>query len=247
LFNLPYARTYSAEIVAYRNLVMGLKPPQTATYRNPYREWLGAQIRADAWGYANPGYPERAAEYAFRDASLSHTGNGIYGAMWAAAAIAGAFVADDLRAIIPIANSEIPATCRLAEAVNRAVEAADQFATWEEAWDHLMIELRYGEYHVVHTINNTLLIVLGLLYGQGDLGRSICIAVMGGFDTDCTGATLGSILGARTGAAGLPADWIDPLNDTLKSAVFGYDNSRISLLAERMAAIAAASGSGNET
>jgi ADP-ribosylglycohydrolase len=241
LFNLPYARTYSAEIVAYRNLIMGLKPPQTATYRNPYREWLGAQIRADAWGYANPGHPERAAEYAFRDASLSHVANGLYGAMWAAAAIAAAFVTDDRREIIQIANSEIPATCRLAEAVNRAVEAADRFATWQEAWDHLMIELRYGEYHVVHTINNTLLIVLGLLYGQGDFGRSICIAVMGGFDTDCTGATLGSILGTRTGAAGLPADWIDPLNDTLKSAVFGYDNSRISDLAKRMAVIAAAS------
>jgi ADP-ribosylglycohydrolase len=241
LFNLPYARTYTAEIVAYRNLVMGLRPPHTATYRNPFREWIGAQIRADAWGYANPGHPERAAEYAFRDASLSHTGNGIYGAMWAAAAIAGAFVTDDPRQIIQIANSEIPATCRLVEAVNRAVEAAERFATWEDAWDHLMVGLGYGQYHGAHVINNTLLIVLGLLHGKGDFGRSICIAVMGGFDTDCTGATLGSILGARIGASALPVAWIGPLNDTLKSAVFGYDNSRISLLAQRIAAIAAAS------
>jgi ADP-ribosylglycohydrolase len=239
-FNLPYARTYTAEIVAYRNLVMGLEPPQTATYRNPYREWLGAQIRADAWGYANPGDPERAAEYAFRDASLSHTANGIYGEMWAAAAVAAAFVTDDARAIIHIANSEIPANCRLAEAINLAVEAADRFATWEEAWDQMMVALKYGEYHTVHTINNTILIVFGLLYGEGDFGRSICIAVMGGFDTDCTGATLGSILGAALGAGALPARWVEPLNDTIKSAVFGYDNSQISVLARRTAAIAAA-------
>jgi ADP-ribosylglycohydrolase len=243
LLNLPYARTYTAEIVAYRNLIMELKPPQTASYRNPYREWLGAQIRADAWGYANPGAPERAAEYAFRDASLSHVGNGIYGAMWAAAAIAAAFVTSDLREIIHIANSEIPASCRLTEAVNRAVGAADRFATWEDAWDHLMITLHYGEYHPIHVINNTLLIVLGLLYGEGDFGRSICIAVMGGFDTDCTGATLGSILGAQAGAANLPREWTDPLGDMTKSAVFGYDNSRISDLARRTARIATDSSS----
>ena len=57
---------------------------------NPYREWIGAQIRADICGYV-PRPPGAAAKLAFRDASLSHTANGIYGAMWSAALVAAAF------------------------------------------------------------------------------------------------------------------------------------------------------------
>ncbi|WP_067835943.1 ADP-ribosylglycohydrolase family protein [Nocardia lijiangensis] len=93
LERLPFLQTYTAERVAYRNLVDGLHPPKTATFRNPYREWIGAMIRADIFGYVNPGNPQRAAALAAREAAVSHTGNGIYAAMWAAALIAAAFTA----------------------------------------------------------------------------------------------------------------------------------------------------------
>ena len=91
---LPYLMVYTAERVAYRNLVNGLRAPETATYINPYREWIGAQIRADLWGWVCPGRPEQAAELAYRDAALSHTKNGIYGEMYFAAAIAASFAVD---------------------------------------------------------------------------------------------------------------------------------------------------------
>ncbi|MCP2292323.1 ADP-ribosylglycohydrolase [Nocardia amikacinitolerans] len=93
LERLPFLQTYTAERVAYRNLVDGLRPPRTAEVRNPYREWIGAMIRADIFGYVSPGDPERAAALAARDAAVSHTGNGIYAAMWAAALVAAAFTA----------------------------------------------------------------------------------------------------------------------------------------------------------
>ena len=38
LLSLPYLRVFTAERVTYRNLISGLHPPATATYRNPYRE-----------------------------------------------------------------------------------------------------------------------------------------------------------------------------------------------------------------
>jgi len=91
----------------------------------------------------------------------------------------------------------------------------------------------YGGYHWVHTINNAAFVVLGLLYGGGDLGRSVSISVMAGFDTDCNGATAGSVVGAMLGAKALPGDWVTPLGDRVRSILAGFSESSISDLARR--------------
>ena len=57
LDELPAGRTFTAERVAYRNLLAGVEPPETARHRNPFREWIGALIRADVYGWTNPGDP----------------------------------------------------------------------------------------------------------------------------------------------------------------------------------------------
>ena len=231
LENLPYNSIFTAEVIAYRNLIDGLEPPGTATYRNPYREFIGAQIRGDMWGYVNPGDPQKAAEMAFRDACVSHTKNGIYGEMWAAACIAAAFVLADPREIILAGLAEIPVDCRLAKAIRNTMEWCGQTGSWEEVRERIAAE--YPDMSSIHVINNTCLIVMGLMLGKGDMGETLCITLMGGMDTDCTCATAGSMLGASLGARELPAEWIDPLNDRLQSLVNGFGSSRISDLAQR--------------
>jgi len=228
---LPYLRVYTAERAAYRNLVNGLEPPETATHMNPYREWIGAQIRADMWGYVAPGNPELAAELAYRDASLSHVKNGIYGEMFVSAMISAAFVTDDLWEVVETGLAAIPKKSRLAEAIRDVVAWSREYADWRDTWSRI-IE-KYGHYHFVHTINNAAVVTMGLLYSRNDYERGITTGVMSGLDTDCNGATVGSILGVMLGAKSLPKKWVKPLNDTVESYVLGYNNSRISRLAER--------------
>lgn len=232
LSHMPFLTTYTAERAAYRNLVYGLQPPATATYRNPYREWIGAQIRADMWGYVSPGDLPRAATLAFQDASLSHVQNGIYGEMWASALIAACFVAPNMRSALEASLSQIPPRSRLAEALRDTLEMYARGLDWETARDEM--ETRYySAYSFVHTVNNAAVVAAALLWGEGDYTRTIGLAVQGGWDTDCNGATAGSAFGAMHGTRELPAYWVEPLNDLIRSAVFGFDNSRISDLAER--------------
>ncbi|MEM2940253.1 MAG: ADP-ribosylglycohydrolase family protein [Thermoproteota archaeon] len=232
LSRLPFNLTYTAEREAYRNLTLGLKPPETATFWNPYREWIGAQIRADPWGYANPVRPWSAAEMAYRDARLSHVKNGVYGEMLVAAMVASAFAESEPLKIVEKGLSCIPRESRLAEAVRCCINLWKKCGDFETAYEKAMA--KYGRYHPVHTINNAAIVVLALLYGDRDFEKSICLSVSGGLDTDCNGATVGSIIGAMIGFKGIPEKWHSPLNNTLDTALSGLKELKISELADRM-------------
>ncbi|MFF9208444.1 MULTISPECIES: ADP-ribosylglycohydrolase family protein [unclassified Streptomyces] len=231
LLRLPYLQTFTAERAAYRNLANGLKPPLTATYDNPYQEWIGALIRADVFGWTCPGDPRRAALLARRDAVLSHTGNGVYGAMFAAALVAAAFTAPDARQALESALAVVPASSRLARTVRRVVSLHEAHLPWEDTLATL--ETETAGLNWIHTVPNAAVLTAGLLYGDGDFTRTIALTVRGGLDTDSNGATAGSVAGVLAGAAAIPAQWTRPLEDTVRSAVFGFDGVRISELAER--------------
>ncbi|WP_370416907.1 ADP-ribosylglycohydrolase family protein [Streptomyces fradiae] len=240
LLRLPYLQTFTAERVAYRNLANGLKPPLTATYDNPYQEWIGALIRADVYGWTSPGDPRRAASLASRDAVLSHTGNGVYGAMWAAALVAAAFTAPDARAALGTALERIPASSRLARAVRHTVALYEAGVAWSETLAELRRET--GGSGWIHTVPNAAVLTAGLLYGEGDFTRTLALTVRGGLDTDSNGATAGSVAGVLCGAAAIPPQWSEPLRDRVRSAVTGFDGVRISELAERTLRLATLTG-----
>jgi ADP-ribosylglycohydrolase len=236
LAHLPYLRVYTAERATYVNLLHGLPAENAATRRNPYREWIGALIRGDIFGWTHPGRPLDAARHAYVDATLSHRGNGIYGAMWSAALVSAAFIAGDPVEAFDIAHGVVPGRSRLAEALRRVRQLHAGGADWSEAL--AAIQADYGHYSWVHTVNNAALISAGLLWSDGDFSTAVGNTVQGGWDTDSNGATVGSVMGALLGAGALPHHFIDPLEDRTRSAVFGYDNSRISELAARTTRLA---------
>src|SRR4249919_3228347 len=114
-------------------------------------------------GYASPGDPSKASRLAFQDASLSHTQNGIYGEMWASALVACGFVIPDLRAAIGASLAFVPAHSRLAEALRHVLALHERGQSWVEARDD--IEVRFGHYNGVHTINNAAVVAAALLWG----------------------------------------------------------------------------------
>ena len=237
--NIPLLHTCTAERVAYRNFSMEIDPPASASYRNVYREWIGAQIRADFFGYVALGDPAKAAEYAWRDASISHVKNGIYGEMWVAAMLAAAPFSDDPLEVIHAGLNEIPACCRLAEDIKEVINWYFEGSNYREAI--IRVHKRWDEkkgHDWCHTNSNAQIVVLGLLFSEMDFEKGICRAVEACLDTDCNGATVGSIMGMMLGARSLPKKWTAPLNDTLETGIAGYHLVKISDLAKETLKIA---------
>ncbi len=245
---LGYQQVCTAETQAYRNIAIRYRPPfkddvdwnWVATHHNPYREWIGAQIRADSWGYAAPGNPELAAEFAWRDARMSHVKNGIYGEMFCAAMIAAGFGTTDPQQVIEAGLAEIPRRSRLYLEMQETIAICREHRFRASEFETVLDKIysRFGHYHPVHTNNNAALVVAALLLGQDDFEKTVGIAVMGGWDTDCNGATAGSIWGAMFGGSRIPKKWTAPLNDTLYSLIPGYHPIAISECARHSVEIA---------
>ncbi|MEU8704527.1 ADP-ribosylglycohydrolase family protein [Streptomyces sp. NPDC048565] len=233
LDELPAGRVFTAERIAYRNLLDGVEPPDTARHRNPFREWIGAQIRADVHGWTHPGDPGAAAEQAHRDAVLTHTANGVYGAMFTAAALAQAAGGEsDVHGCLAAGLRVVPPRSRYAHAVRLGIRTARAEADFDTVVDRLHETYGAG-HHWVHVLPNAALLAAALTHADGDFGRSIGCAVSGGWDTDSNGATAGSLAGLLAGRpAALPDGWTSPLKNRLATSVAGIGSIGFDTLAE---------------
>ncbi|NLB60242.1 MAG: ADP-ribosylglycohydrolase family protein [Lentisphaerae bacterium] len=237
---LPFACT--AEEVALRNLKKGIPASRAGAIDNPFTEWIGADIRSDPRGYLAPGWPERAATMAYRDAYLSHRRQGIYGEMYFSAVIAAAFAVKDPVQALRIGLSEIPKECALAEAIRWALRLAPRIKDYRQA--RAAVDKKFPGMHTIHTINNACLTVFGVTIGGTDFARVIGETVAMGLDNDCTAATAGSIVGAVIGKSGLPKHWYRPFGDTVHAYIIDQPRFSIKDLERRFAKLATAAHQG---
>ena len=221
----------STEHTAYLNLKNGIPAPKSGSILQNGQilaEQIGGQIFIDTWGLICPGDPARAAEYARIAASISHDGEGLNGAAFMAACIAKAFVTSDIKEIIAAGLAQIPESSLYA-AVFRAVTAyhAEHPDDWRGCREMLEKSWGYDRYPgACHIIPNAGICALALLHGAGDFSRTIEIATMCSWDTDCNAGNVGTILGAACGLKGIPAGYRDPLEDELVlSGISGYLNA----------------------
>jgi ADP-ribosylglycohydrolase len=218
------------------NLRAGLEPPLTGVVDNTYKDSCGCFIRSEIWACLAPGQPQIAARYAYEDAIVDHQGEGVYGEVFCAALQSAAFVEGDPFTLIDIALSYIPEQSALARCVRKAAECYKNKVELTEARKRIhneapgtlglertrFSEIRKGDNEGMEigtqgfdAPENVGFTVAGLLYGEGDFGKSICLANSCGEDTDCTCATLGAVLGIISGASKLPEKWTKPVDDKI--------------------------------
>lgn len=211
----------STEHTAYLRLKNGIPAPRSgsiATNGKVVAEQIGAQIFIDGWAMVAPGDPGFAADLARRAGSVSHDGEAIYGAQVLAAMEAQAFVERDINALLDCGVSFIPKDSVIYRMIADLREWHAGLPDWRLARDKIVEFYGYDRYGGnCHMVPNHALIVLGLLYGQGNFQKSLMITNTSGWDTDCNAGNIGCLLGIRNGLAGLNLgpDWRGPVADRL--------------------------------
>ena len=202
------------------NIANGLYPPLSGSCNNSALHWSnGAWIRSEIWACIFPGSPDEAARCAYMDSCCDHDGEGIWAEVFTASLESAAFVESDLNKAIAVALGRIAPDCRIAASVRKAQElyrSKVEFTAARQA----IVELN-SDTGFFQAPQNIGFVVLALLYGEGDFGRSICIAVESAFDTDCNGATVGSVLGMRGGIDCIDEYWRKPVNGKIHTSIFG--------------------------
>ncbi|MFP4484586.1 MAG: ADP-ribosylglycohydrolase family protein [Spirochaetota bacterium] len=217
---IPFA--WSAELIALRNLQEGILPPASGTHRNPFSEWIGAQMRGAVCGLVAPGNVREAARLAWMDGTISHGNNGIIGEVFNAVLVARAFVQRDIRALLAEAVAVLPPKSEYAAVVSFALDACREASDWQSAWARC--EERFTRYNWVHAYPNACAEVVALWFGNGDFDETLHITAMEGQDVDCNAAqimTAVAVAGSRgiSGESVVPARWLAPIGDTLYTYV----------------------------
>ncbi|MDR6550317.1 ADP-ribosylglycohydrolase family protein [Paenibacillus qinlingensis] len=216
------------------NMRQGIVPPLSGYVNNVFRDSNGAYIRSEIWACLAPGHPEIAVKYAYEDAIVDHSHEGVYAEVFFAAVQSAAFVESDTFKLIDIGLSYIPEESGVARGIGCVVNAYRSGLTWQDARLLILNELP-GSFGVLgmrkedlpsdvpvgpigyDAPSNVGITILGWLYGEGDFGESICIATNCGEDTDCTAATIGSIMGIIGGVDNIPQKWKEPIGDSIKT------------------------------
>ena len=229
---VPFA--WSAEWIALENLRAGTLPPASGLRGNPMHDWIGAQMRGMVFGLVAPGRPTLAAALAAREATVSHAGNGVCGAMYAAAMTALAFTLRHPRSVVAEARKFLPPTSEYAAVIEQAVKVCTRTSSGEEAWARL--DASHASRNWIHCYPNAAAVCVALWFGRAELTRSFAILGDCGLDVDCNAGLVGTVLGVMH--ASVPDAWAQPLNGRFATYLPGRAEVDIAALADRTTAVA---------
>lgn len=208
----PHWKEYG---IGKSNIREGMLAPLCGEVNNDsWKHSNGAWIRSEIWACLAPGFPNISLKYAIMDASIDHGhGEGTYAEMFTAALESMAFVENDIRKLIDNALAYIPQGCQVAQCVRKVIDEYDKGTDYREV--RQMLVKMTDNLGMFQSPANIGFVIIGLLYGEGDFKKSMIYTINCGDDTDCTGATLGSIMGIMGGTSIIPDDWKEYIGDRI--------------------------------
>ncbi len=224
---------WSAEWVALRNLNMGIFPPDSGRFRNPFNEWIGGQMRGMVCGMLAPGWPFEAARLAYLDGVVSHAANGVYGEMFAAVVTSLAFVLRDIPSLIAESLRYLPQQSEYVYLAHEILVLLQREPDPQRAWE--LLDTRFQEYNWIHAYPNLAADLFALWQSGGEIGLAFRWLAYAGLDVDCNAGLVGNILGVLYA---VPPQWRDPLEDRLDTYLRGKEHLSIHQLAQRTAELA---------
>jgi hypothetical protein len=208
---------WHANQMARYNILRGMKPPASGDWRNnPDADDIDFQIESDFIGLMSPGMPIAASEFADRVGHIMNSGDGWYGGVYISTMYSLAFISSDVNYVVTEALKAIPAGTRFYETISAVIDLHKQYPDdWKRAWFEIQKKLTedvgcadgvFAAFNIDARLNAAY-VVLGLLYGRGDMTRTISIATRAGQDSDCNPSSAAGILGAILGYSKIPPFW----------------------------------------
>tara|TARA_A100001011_G_scaffold363754_1_gene413921 strand:+ start:762 stop:2378 length:1617 start_codon:yes stop_codon:yes gene_type:complete len=204
------------------NYLNGINPPESGHWlNNPHADDIDFQIEADFAGIMSPGMPNTALEICDTVGHIMNSGDGYYGGVFVAGMYSFAFIEKDIKKIIKKALDMIPTKSSFYKCINDVVNWYEEYPLdWKKNWE--LIEQKWGndvgcpngvfrDFNIDAKINAAY-VVLGMLYGEGDFGKTLDISTRAGQDSDCNPATSMGILATTTGLSGIPEYWLQGLS-----------------------------------
>ncbi|MFA6240602.1 MAG: ADP-ribosylglycohydrolase family protein [Candidatus Hydrogenedentales bacterium] len=221
---------WHANLFGRENIRRGIMPPRSGHPKyNLHVNDIDFQIEADLFGIVCPGLPRESNRLCDRFGHIMCYGDGVYGGMFVAGMYAAAYFEDcDVRAVVEAGLACIPAKSSYHRCISDVLRWHDEhpedwLATWhkvEAKWQ----DNKDCEPYLLSNINanlNGAYVVMGMLYGNGDMGRTIEVATRCGQDSDCNPSTAAGVLGCMKGLKAIDPQWISGLT-AIEDKKFDY-------------------------
>lgn len=231
------------------NLQAGIAPPWSGhPHFNHHADDIDYQIEADYAGLISPGLPQSCIDLGETFGQLMNYGDGLYGGQFVAGMYSEAFFENDVEKIIKAGLACIPAESQYHGCISDVLKwyhenPDDWTKTWQLIEEKFQNNPEYrkfscggadSEFNIDAKINGAY-IVMGLLYGNGDLDKTIEISMCCGQDSDCNPSNAAGILATKMGYISLPEKFKSALNFEKKFSYTDYNVPQLIEVCEKLA------------
>jgi hypothetical protein len=228
--NADYLLWHANQAARY-NILQGIMPPESGHWKNnPHADDIDFQIEADFAGLMSPGMINTASEISDKIGHIMNYGDGWYGGVFVAGMYTQAFVSEDIQFVIKEALKAIPEQSRFYKTIADVISWHEMYPNdWKKTWLEVQRKWSFdkgcpsgvfNQFNIEANLNSSW-IVLGLLYGNGDYGKTIDISTRAGDDSDCNPSNAAGILGTMIGYSNIPDYWKQGL-DKVEDIDFAY-------------------------